>query len=469
MRKTNIAMIFMMLFSLFVTGCSGQAAETTTEEATTAKIEMTKLDWEIPVIELGEEYTFYEDAKEYVSLNDDAMYEQVTVKNNVDLSTPGDYTITVSGFDQEYNFPVKVQDTTYPEMGIQTNTYIVPLNHNVTADELFVSHQDNDEQAAYGYYGLEKIGELDEFSYEDSLEEVPAEYTQKKLEADVDIVSELSFEEEGIYQAYAVVADRSGNAVTALVKFIVDGTGPEIKLPKESVSIRLDAGFDFFEGVTCEDNVFPADECQVVVNGEDFDSLTEKRDAGETGTYTLRYHAVDPIGNESVTELEVTLTKKESSKPSTPPAENNSGEEANGGNEGGQPDVTSDAQFLDDMAKAAFDIINQYREDNGIPQLSWDNTLAEYAKNRAQEIVGTFSHNRPDGSWFTTALGDIGIYHYTAENIASGCFSAQDVADGWYNSEGHRENMLNDLYSYGAIACYKAENGNYYWVNLFYD
>ena len=49
-----------------------------------------------------------------------------------------------------------------------------------------------------------------------------------------------------------------------------------------------------------------------------------------------------------------------------------------------------------------------------------------------------------------------------AENIAKGCYTADEAINGWFSSTGHRNNMLDIEYTKGAIARY----GNY-WVALF--
>ena len=81
--------------------------------------------------------------------------------------------------------------------------------------------------------------------------------------------------------------------------------------------------------------------------------------------------------------------------------------------------------------------------------IQWSERLYDLACQRAKEIVDNFSH---DGFHAIDA---------SAENIAKNVPSAQMVIDGWYNSAGHKKNMLGG-WDYGAIAKY----GNY-WVALF--
>ena len=86
---------------------------------------------------------------------------------------------------------------------------------------------------------------------------------------------------------------------------------------------------------------------------------------------------------------------------------------------------------------------------------------------RAREIVTTFSHTRPDGSLFFSIYDEFNIsYAFRGENIAMGYGTPAAVMEGWMKSEGHRENILKDVYSAIGIGCYKKE-GNIYWVQLF--
>lgn len=81
--------------------------------------------------------------------------------------------------------------------------------------------------------------------------------------------------------------------------------------------------------------------------------------------------------------------------------------------------------------------------------ITWSERLYELACQRAKEIVDNFSH---DGFHSIDA---------SAENIAKGVPYPDMVINGWYNSAGHKNNMLGG-WNYGAIAKY----GNY-WVALF--
>ena len=56
--------------------------------------------------------------------------------------------------------------------------------------------------------------------------------------------------------------------------------------------------------------------------------------------------------------------------------------------------------------------------------------------------------------------------HQYGENLAKNFKSTTNLINGWMNSPGHRDNLLNPEYTRGVMACYYS-GGIYYWVNLF--
>lgn len=87
---------------------------------------------------------------------------------------------------------------------------------------------------------------------------------------------------------------------------------------------------------------------------------------------------------------------------------------------------------------------------------------------RAREIEGAFSHTRPNGSSFSTALKEQGAsYRAAGENIAYGQRSAEQVMEGWMNSSGHRANILNAQYTAIGVGVYRSASGTLHWVQLF--
>ena len=97
---------------------------------------------------------------------------------------------------------------------------------------------------------------------------------------------------------------------------------------------------------------------------------------------------------------------------------------------------------LSGYADAVVKLVNQERAKAGLKSLSVNQAAAAAANVRAREIEGAFSHTRPNGSSFSTALKEQGAsYRAAGENIAYGQRSAEQVMEGWMNSSGHRANI----------------------------
>lgn len=457
-RKIGMAVLFISALMTFA-GC-GKAeisGENSTKEATseTTHPAATPLDWETPVIELGEVFPLSEDIKDYISVEDD-NYEGYILESTVDIFSPGEYEIRISGHEESFVFSVIVRDTTCPEMELLCGYDIVRPGSSVSADTIFASVSDNDPEYVYGFHGLELMTE-EELSIPKT-ESLSYEYQENSEITRGEISKIITLpEEEGLYLVYAAVLDRSGNIVTSPVYFLVDGTGPQIKLRKEKVTVYLDQNYDFTKGVTLEDNVFPEEECNFWIDEKELTNLQDSLQKKQTGTYTLTYYAEDSLENTTKKVLTVTLAERPAPQESNTPQENKE-------SQNNQTSVSTDSSYDLEMAQAAFAAVNEYRINNGLSALTWNDTLYENCKVRAEEISTSFSHTRPNGESCFTAFTV--SYSAAGENIASGYTTAQSVTNGWWNSEGHKANMLSGSFSQAAIACYYA-NGRYHWVNLF--
>ena len=124
----------------------------------------------------------------------------------------------------------------------------------------------------------------------------------------------------------------------------------------------------------------------------------------------------------------------------------------------------------EDQASTAgqvLDIVNRNRSSAGLHLLKLDADLCAAAQLRANEIVSSFSHTRPDGRKFSTVLTDNGIRFTAAgENIAWGQTSPEQVMNAWMNSDGHRANIMNVTYTKLGVG-HVTVAGRQYWVQLF--
>lgn len=119
------------------------------------------------------------------------------------------------------------------------------------------------------------------------------------------------------------------------------------------------------------------------------------------------------------------------------------------------------------FAVEVLNLVNAERAQVGVPPLRLAADLMNCAAVRAEELTEYFSHTRPDGSNWDTALGYKG--HTWGENIAAGYPSAEAVVEGWMNSEGHRRNILNPEFRELGVGYFYSEGTAYknFWVQNF--
>ena len=121
------------------------------------------------------------------------------------------------------------------------------------------------------------------------------------------------------------------------------------------------------------------------------------------------------------------------------------------------------------FAKEVLELTNEERIKEGLPPLGTYSALNHAADRRGQEIEHTFKfdHTRPDGRGFFTVLGEYDInYSAAGENIAKGQLTPQEVLEGWMNSPGHRQNILNSDFNNMGVGIYHYD-GIIYWTQLF--
>lgn len=107
------------------------------------------------------------------------------------------------------------------------------------------------------------------------------------------------------------------------------------------------------------------------------------------------------------------------------------------------------------------DLVNQYRNQQGLASLSYRTDLQNAVDQRAQEITTSFSYTRPNEQQFYSVLTESGIrYQSVSENIAYGQHNASTVMTAWMNSQGHRQNILSSNYSGIAVGLYEKTTQN---------
>lgn len=92
-----------------------------------------------------------------------------------------------------------------------------------------------------------------------------------------------------------------------------------------------------------------------------------------------------------------------------------------------------------------YQLTNDERQQNNLPQLIYNDELAQAAYKKAQNMFAKnyWAHYGPDGTtpWnFILASGY--QYEFAGENLAKNFLFSQNVVDAWMNSPTHRENVL---------------------------
>lgn len=92
--------------------------------------------------------------------------------------------------------------------------------------------------------------------------------------------------------------------------------------------------------------------------------------------------------------------------------------------------------------------VNKVRTKAGLSELSWDNTLAEVALQRAKEIYESdnWSHTRDGGKFFDSIIKENNVtgFDIYGENLARKFRNTDNMIRAWYKSPSHKKNMLKD-------------------------
>lgn len=115
-------------------------------------------------------------------------------------------------------------------------------------------------------------------------------------------------------------------------------------------------------------------------------------------------------------------------------------------------------------------IVNGYRDEVDLSDLTVNSTLTRAASVRAVEIAWSDKHNhtRPDGTRWSTLFKDFGITTGKAgENIGWGYETPKEVCKGWRDSYSHYENIVNGDFTQTGVGVAAGPDGKLYWVQLF--
>jgi uncharacterized protein YkwD len=126
------------------------------------------------------------------------------------------------------------------------------------------------------------------------------------------------------------------------------------------------------------------------------------------------------------------------------------------------------------VEREAFEAINRKRAENGAPALTWSNDLAAVARLHSQNMAELqfFSHRGLDSKFVSDRADDLKIGRWRAigENIAYNRGFQDPIVKAvelWLASPTHRNNMLDPGWRETAIGVAVAEDGSYYFTQVF--
>lgn len=110
------------------------------------------------------------------------------------------------------------------------------------------------------------------------------------------------------------------------------------------------------------------------------------------------------------------------------------------------------------MEQQIFDITNVIRHNFKKNTLEWEDMVSEVAFLHSKDMAENnyFSHYSQNGNGLKERLEGKDIYYTAAgENIAAQYVDAPAAVEGWLNSEGHRDALLNDEYTHLGVGVYR--------------
>lgn len=152
----------------------------------------------------------------------------------------------------------------------------------------------------------------------------------------------------------------------------------------------------------------------------------------------------------------ITVRPKEPDNPSSPPSDNPNPSPTN--TPDSPPTVVPDGPMTE-----LFDLINGYRQDNGLPKLTFDSLLNSAAAGHSKwmESTGNFSHTGENGSSPWDRCSAAGT-NCSDEILFQGSSGPSGALDSWKNSPPHNAVMLGNNFSAMGIGI----AGNYYTVDF---
>lgn len=124
-------------------------------------------------------------------------------------------------------------------------------------------------------------------------------------------------------------------------------------------------------------------------------------------------------------------------------------------------------------AQQVLRLVNEQRCAAGLTPLALNSNLNKAAQKHSNRMarLNFFSHTDPfNGSTFYSRIAAAGYQGtYLGENIAAGQTTAQEVFNTWWNSGGHRTNLMDPAYRHMGLGYASNASSTYrhYWTQTF--
>ena len=103
--------------------------------------------------------------------------------------------------------------------------------------------------------------------------------------------------------------------------------------------------------------------------------------------------------------------------------------------------------------------------------LTWNDALANAAERHAADMAAYnyFDHKSKDGRTLVNRVEAAGYTNWRslAENIAAGQTTPEEVVEGWLNSPGHCQNIMNPALKELGVGYVAGGSYRHYWVQDF--
>lgn len=368
--------------------------------------------------------------------------------------------------ESELEEEVAAADAVYPEAELDCS-YLISQPGTFSAKD-YVKNIEDETETSVGFLAFEKREDLRQMTDQEVEEDAKSGSENQAFTDEMTWEQEKEITEEGIYDVQIAVRNAADNMKVFNCTFYIDGTGPNLpEHEDETIQINdVDGAFepdlsDYYCTDNFDDDWKVVDETTVRYESQDYYINDDGKSVEDV---KIIIESKDRAGNESERSWIITAINDydyvgEFNKILEEAMKEDAGAAVSEISDSASDSSTPADAFDRAKAEEEFALVNQKRAENGSEPLTWDESMYELACVRAQECVQSFSHTRPDGTIVTET-------HQYGENLAKNFKSTTNLINGWMNSPGHRDNLLNPEYTRGVMACYYS-GGIYYWVNLF--